>query len=164
MVSQTLIDAIIAQERALVLDTWDDERAWQLGTLLRAEAVAQGWAVAIDIRLFHRPQFFCAMPGTTPDNLEWLRRKRNTVERFHKSSFRVGREMALKGSTLTQVYGLPLADFVDHGGGFPIQLPGVGAIGVIGVSGLPQQDDHMAIVTALCGMLGRDPAGLQLPG
>lgn len=158
-----LIAAIAAQEAALVFDHFDEATAWQIGTALRAEAVAGGWPVVIDIRLFHRPLFFAALPGSTPDNVEWARRKCNVVERYHKSSYRVGREMAAKGDTLANRYGLPLADYADHGGGFPIALRGAGVVGAIMVSGLAQQDDHMAIVRALCGVLGRDAAALALP-
>lgn len=132
-----LIAAIAAQEAALVFDHFDEATAWQIGTMLRDAAVAGDWPVVIDIRLFHRPLFFAALPGSTPDNVEWARRKRNVVERYHKSTYRVGREMALKGDTLANRYGLSPADYAEHGGGFPIALRGAGVIGAIMVSGLP---------------------------
>jgi len=119
--------------------------------------------VVIDIRLFHRPLFFAALPGSTPDNVDWARRKANVVQRYHKSSYRVGRELAQKGDTLANRYGLSPADYAAHGGGFPIALRGAGVIGAIMVSGLPQQDDHMAIVRVLARVLGREASVLELP-
>lgn len=41
-----------------------------------------------------------------------------------------------------------------HGGGFPLTLEGLGCIGAITVSGLPQVEDHDLIVDALEGLLG----------
>lgn len=157
-----LVTSIARQEEELVFDTFDERMAWQIGILLRDRAEKEGWPIIIDIRLFHRPLFFAALTGSTPDNIEWARRKRNVVERFHKSSYRVGREMALKGDSLANRYGLPLADYAEHGGGFPITIRHLGTVGVIIVSGLEQQADHMAIVEALCAVTGRNYARMQL--
>jgi uncharacterized protein (UPF0303 family) len=157
-----MVASIARQEEYLVFDRFDEHMAWRIGTMIRDLASTNRWPIIIDIRLFHRPLFFAAMPGSTPDNLEWARRKRNVVERYHKSSYRVGREMALKGDTLTNRHGLSVADYADHGGGFPITVRDVGVIGVIIISGLAQEDDHMTIVTTLCAVLGVDEATMRL--
>ncbi|HEX8029310.1 MAG TPA: heme-degrading domain-containing protein, partial [Vicinamibacterales bacterium] len=149
-----LVASIAQQEKELVFDRFDEHVAWQIGSLLRERAERENWPVVIDIRLFHRPLFFAALPGSAPDNVEWARRKRNVIERYHKSSYRVGREMALKGDTLANRYGVPVADFADHDGGFPITVRHAGVIGEIVVSGLEQQTDHAVIVEVLCTMLG----------
>ncbi len=41
------------------------------------------------------------------------------------------------------------ARFAMCGGGFPLNVRGVGQVGVIAVSGLPHLDDHQVIVDAL---------------
>ena len=82
------------------------------------------------------------MTGTTPDNWDWIRRKRNVVLRYHCSSFAIGLKHARAQSTLQEKSGLELKDFAAHGGGFPILLEGTGCIGTITVSGLPQREDH----------------------
>lgn len=157
-----LIDSIARQEQALVFDVFDEEVAWRIGSLLRERGMAAHWPIIIDIRLFHRPIFFAALPGSVPDNVDWARRKRNVVERYHKSSYRVGRELAAKNDTLANRYGLSQVDYADHGGGFPITIRHLGVVGAIIVSGLVQQDDHMAIVDVLCTVLGKDRQALQL--
>jgi uncharacterized protein (UPF0303 family) len=43
-------------------------------------------AIVIDIQLHGLPLFYLALQGTTPDNPEWVRRKRNIVRRFFRSS------------------------------------------------------------------------------
>lgn len=40
------------------------------------------------------------MDGTTPDNVEWVRRKSNVVARFHRSSYAVGLREKQKGQTI----------------------------------------------------------------
>ncbi|WP_025885136.1 heme-degrading domain-containing protein [Asaia prunellae] len=159
-----LVTAIKRQEEALVFDRFDMETAWQIGSTLRSWAETGFMPVVIDISLFNRRLFFAALPGSVPDNEEWVRRKRNVVQRYHQSSYRFGRDLAAKNDTMTNRYGLPQADYAEHGGAFPITLSGTGVIGAIVVSGLPQEEDHMLIVRALCDVLGHEFAHFSLQG
>src|SRR6266568_14056 len=84
------LERIALQERELVLPRLDAQTAWELGSRLRVTAAERGLAVVIDIRRFGQPLFYAAMDGTTPDNVEWVRRKSNIVARFHRSSYFVG--------------------------------------------------------------------------
>jgi uncharacterized protein (UPF0303 family) len=118
--------------------------------------------VVIDVRRFGQPLFYAAMDGTTPDNPEWVRRKSNTVARFHRSSYAVGLKEKVKGETQAQAQGLPMADYATHGGSFPLRVTGAGVVGSVTVSGLPQRSDHELVVEALCGVLGRNYADLKL--
>ncbi len=102
------------------------------------------------------------MPGSTPENPDWVRRKVNTVLRFHKSSYRVGREYELQGKKFEAARGIDPMDFANAGGGFPIHLKGTGVVGVITVSGVPQREDHGFVVEMLCEFLGQDHGSLAL--
>jgi uncharacterized protein (UPF0303 family) len=42
-------------------------------------------------------------------------------------------------------------------------VKGIGVIGAIGVSGLPQRQDHETIIAVLADYLGHDLSGLALP-
>ena len=66
----------------------------------------RGLAVAVDVHLHGLPLFYCAMPGTTPDNAEWIRRKRNVVLRFFRSLYAVGLKYQARGITLEAATGL----------------------------------------------------------
>ncbi|MBE2990403.1 heme-degrading domain-containing protein [Sphingomonas sp. CFBP 13603] len=158
----TPVEMIAHQERTLVFDRFDEETAWSLGSWIADRGRAARAPIVIDIRLFHRPLFFAALPGSVPDNAEWARRKRNVVERYHRSSYGVGLDMAAKGSSLLERYGLPLLDFAAHGGAFPITLAGCGVIGCIAVSGLPQIDDHMLVVRSVYAATGKDPDAFEI--
>ena len=153
---------IALQEEKLQFTAFDEETAWRLGSRLRAMAVERGLKIVIDIRRFGQPLFYTAMPGTTPDNVEWVRRKNNVVERLHRSSYAVGLEMEKKQSSLTESQGLPLCDFATHGGCFPLRGVGIGIFGTVTVSGLPQRADHELVIEALCAELGHDYESLRL--
>jgi uncharacterized protein (UPF0303 family) len=154
--------AIAAQEKELQFTKFDEEAAWKLGSRVRELAIEKKFAVVIDVRKFGQPLFYCALPGTTPDNPEWVRRKSNSVARFHRSSYAIGLELQQAGSTLTEKQGLPVTDYAVHGGSFPIRVTGAGVIGAVTVSGVPQRSDHELVVESLCAELNRDYATLKL--
>ena len=116
-------------------------------------AVERGNSVAIDVRRFGQPLFYAALEGTTPDKPSRLRRKSNTVARFHHSSLWVNKRMASKKSTLHERYGLPLADYASDGGAFALTAESAGVIGSATISGLTQRENHNLVVEALCAML-----------
>jgi uncharacterized protein (UPF0303 family) len=155
--------AIAAQERELQFPSFDEQVAWKLGNRLRELALARKFGVALDVRRFGQPLFYCALPGTSPDNAEWVRRKGNVVARFHRASYAIGLELQQSSGTMTSKYGLSEADYAVHGGSFPIRVPTAGVIGSVTVSGVPQRSDHELVVEALCFELGRDCASLRLP-
>lgn len=156
------VETVARQERELVFDRFDENAAWTLGGHLRERAAVAAWPVVVEIHAHGRPLFLAAMAGSTPDNADWARRKRNVVERFHRSSYGVGLEMQRKGATLDGRYGLPLADYAAHGGAFPITIAGSGVVGCVVISGLPQREDHMALVRAFCAVQGREAGDFEL--
>lgn len=157
--------AIIArQEQRLKFRAFDEESAWRIGFRLRDMALARSAPLVIDVRRFGQLLFFCALAGSTPDNIDWARRKSNVVARFHRSSYGLGLELQEKNTTLADRFGLGLTDFAAHGGSFPVAVEGAGVIGSVTVSGLPQRADHEFVVEALCGELGCEYAELKLPG
>ncbi|HEY3705874.1 MAG TPA: heme-degrading domain-containing protein [Terracidiphilus sp.] len=156
------LDRIALQERELVLPRLDAQTAWDLGSRLRMLAQERSLPVVIDIRRFGQPLFYAAMDDTTPDNVEWVRRKTNVVARFHRSSYAVGIKERIKGETICESQGLALSDYATHGGSFPLSVAGAGVVGSVTVSGLPMRADHELVIEALCAILGRDYAELKL--
>lgn len=143
------IEKIALQERRLQFKRFDSEVAWIIGIALKVAAEKRNVAVAIDIQLAGHSLFSYAMQGTTPDNLDWIRRKRNVVMRYHRSSYAIGLKHEKAQTTLQGRTGLDIKDYAPHGGCFPILLAGTGCVGTITVSGLPQRDDHALVVSVL---------------
>lgn len=156
------IARIAEQEAALIFDRFGPNEAWRLGSLLRDMAIEKGLPVAIGIRLHSMPLIYTALPGSMPDNEDWVRRKSNVVLRFFQSSYGMGLKMTRQETTLEAKFSLPIADYAPHGGSFPIKVDGAGCIGAVTVSGLPQRDDHRLVVEALLVMMGKSSDGLQL--
>jgi uncharacterized protein (UPF0303 family) len=154
------IARIIEQEAALVFASFDEAEAFALGSRLRERAVRDGLPINVDIRLWDRPLFYAAMPGSRRSNADWARRKINSVRHFLKPTYRLFLE---NGDEVPAAkHGLAVTDFVFAGGAFPIRVAHAGVIGAVAISGLPQRDDHEVVVSVLAEHLGIDPASLAL--
>jgi uncharacterized protein (UPF0303 family) len=146
------------QEQILRFSAFDSDAAWQLGSLLRAALLERKAGGTVEIERDNQLLFACTTPGAKPGQADWIRRKRNTVRHFQRSSYAIGRELAVANQTLESAHQLSEVDFAAHGGGFPLWLktadvPDVFA-GTIILSGLPQRDDHNLVVTAIAKHLG----------
>lgn len=161
MTTQLDLERIALQEQRLCFTTFDANTAWELGNRLRQRALERNQALAIDITINGFQVFFCAMTGTTPENTDWARRKRNVVNRFQRSSYAMGLHLKHKNDDLMEKYGLPTSDYAAHGGCFPIRVGNM-MIGTVVVSGLPQREDHNLVVEVLCEMLHQPLADLSL--
>jgi uncharacterized protein (UPF0303 family) len=156
---QADLDILAQQERLLRFASFDADLAWQLGTLLRSKLIERNAAGTIEIEVNGQLLFACTTIGAQPGQADWIRRKRNTVRRFARSSYAVGRQLALDAQTMEARHGLSLADYAAHGGGFPLWLGGC-CVGSVVLSGLAQRDDHALVVDALAAVLHADVPSL----
>lgn len=131
------------------LDAFDYAVAGRLGLVLCGLARERALPVGIEVCHGGAQVFLSLQPGAKPDNLEWLRRKRNLVLRFHQSSLSMRLDCETRGVAFHARYGLPAADFVASGGSVPIGVPGVGVVGCCTVSGLPDTEDDALVREAL---------------
>ncbi len=143
------LDALLAEEAELQFDTLSHEDALALGLLLLERVRRERLPVVVDVTLAGLTVLRCALPGSRPDNLDWVRRKTNTVQRFWHSSLYMGRYYAAKGQSLTDKPHIDATEYVDHGGAFPLLLKGLGCVGSLAVSGLAQEEDHALVVSVL---------------
>ena len=144
---------LAAQERELRWRGFDENDAWRLGTALVGAAQQRQLPVAIDVSRADHQLFHAALAGSSPDNNAWLQRKARVVARFHKSSLHVGQLCRDAGRTLEEMFLVPHGTYAAHGGAFPIGVVGVGVVGCVAVSGLPQLEDHALVVEVLRALL-----------
>ncbi|MFJ3336711.1 heme-degrading domain-containing protein [Streptomyces sp. NPDC086766] len=149
------VEELEAQERRLVFRRFDHDDAWALGSLLVELARERQAPVAVDIHRAGQQLFHAALPGSTIDNDAWIARKRRVVERYGSASYLVGARFRAKGTTFEDSSRLDPDVYAAHGGSFPITVEGVGVIGAVTVSGLPQLQDHRFVVEALERFLDR---------
>lgn len=145
------------QEAELVLERFDNDDAWRLGVALVEEARRRGLGVVVDISRAGQQLFHAALPGTSVDNDAWVVRKSAVVSRFGHSSLYMGQLCRDAGTTLAAKFDVPVERYAAHGGAFPLIVRGVGSVGVVTVSGLPQVQDHRLVVAVLREFLAAGP-------
>ncbi|MCD5345633.1 heme-degrading domain-containing protein [Agromyces sp. H3Y2-19a] len=149
-----LLDRLEAEHDELRFAAFTLDDAWRLGSRLRTIAAERGLPIAIAIWFGPQRVFHAALPGASADNDGWLDRKHRVVERYGKSSLLVGEEFRAKGEDFDTHARLDPQLFAAHGGVLPLRLVSGAVIGAVGVSGLPQLDDHELVVAQLRAMLG----------
>jgi len=144
-----VIEVIKRQEQALQFTSFDNDTALAIGNHIIEQAKADKVAVTVDVTVNRNPLFFHAMAGTSPNNIDWIRRKSNLVNRTGHASFYTHIVAINNGQDFNNLPTFDTKDFAAHGGSFPIILKGTGQIGTITVSGLAGVDDHAMAVRAL---------------
>lgn len=154
----TLEELDVLEGEEITLPYFNSSVAWEIG--LRARELAQDFSkpVVIDITLSNGQVLFhsASKPGSGLDNDFWINRKKKTVFRFGKSSFYMGRKLALKEKQAGKPLSLESTFFIDsleyatHGGSVPIKAGKFdGIYGAFTVSGLAQEEDHMFALAVL---------------
>lgn len=147
--SAELLEELAAQEQRLRFTRFDNDVALALGLHLLEAARGQGLGVTISVRRGMQRLFHAALPGTSADNDEWIDRKSRVVDHYGHSSFYVGTRFRVGGGSFEEKSRLDPNRYAAHGGVFPVIVEGVGPVGTVGVSGLPQADDHAFVVAQL---------------
>ncbi|WP_433120450.1 heme-degrading domain-containing protein [Micromonospora sp. CA-246542] len=143
------LDELLREEAELERTGLSETDAYELAMRAVAAASERALPVAVGVWRAGRQLFHCGLPGSTQDNDAWLRRKGRVVMRFEHSSLYVARLCQDKNVTLTERYGLPASRYAAAGGALPLRVRGTGVVGWMGVSGLPQLDDHRFVVDIL---------------
>jgi uncharacterized protein (UPF0303 family) len=147
--AREMLTRVEAEEAELVLPRFDLADAWALGSRMREAALAAGLPIVIGITLGEARVFHTALPGSSADNDGWLERKTRVARRYGRSSFGVGLSFRASGGDFDTDARLDPTLYAAHGGFFPITVAGGAVVGTVGVSGLPQADDHAFVVEHL---------------
>ena len=143
------LEELARQEAEVVLPELTEQVAYDLGRAATDAAWAEKLPVVVGIWRGDHQLFHCALPGSTADNDEWLRRKGRVVARFEHSSLYMGQVCRDAGTTLQAKFLLPDSEYAAHGGAVPLRVRSAGVVGWMGVSGLPQRDDHAFVIRIL---------------
>lgn len=150
-----LADQLRAEDAELRFADFTLADAWELGSQLRAAAVAQDLPIAIGIQLGQQRVFHTALPGSSADNDNWLANKTRVALHFGQASLAVGEQFRERGRDFDTGSRLDPRLYAAHGGVVPLKLVSGTVIGAVGVSGLPQLDDHAFVVAQLRVFLAR---------
>ena len=149
------LDELEAQERDLVLERADLASLQHLGRLMSKAAEERELPIVIQIRAGARLVYVAALPGSTASNDQWAARKARLTEHFEQSSLLVRLRHEQDGQDVHIAHNLSPDLYQAHGGAFPLRARGVGVIGSVVVSGLPQLEDHAFVVEQLRSFLGK---------
>ena len=144
-----LLASLQQQEVDLVLPRFDNLTAWRLGTAIAERALADGLPVAVSVRRNGQRLFHVGLPGSSADNDVWLERKMAVVDLYGASSYLVGTRFRVAGGHFDTDSRLDTQRFAAHGGAFPVLVRGVGCVGSVAVSGLPEAEDHRVVVAGI---------------
>jgi uncharacterized protein (UPF0303 family) len=148
------IDELEAQERDLALDPADLASLHDLGELMATTASERELPIVIQIRAGARLVYMAALSGSTASNDQWAARKARLTEHFEQSSLLVRLRHERDGQDVHSAHTLSPELYQAHGGAFPLRARGVGVIGSIVISGLPQLEDHEFVVEQLRRFIG----------
>ncbi|RJK98402.1 heme-degrading domain-containing protein [Vallicoccus soli] len=154
-----MVGQLQRQQEGLVFTRFDHDTAWRLGVHLVEAARAQGLPVVVSVRRGQQRLFHAALPGTAADNDAWIERKSAVVDRFGEASYLVGTRARAKGTTFEASSRLDPDRYAAHGGVVPVVVEGVGPVGTVGVSGLPQAEDHAFVVGQVGAFLRAEARG-----
>ena len=146
------LDIVKSQEEALVFQAFGHKEAIEIGLIiLKLAEEKYHQSVAMSIEIDHTEVFACMMPGTTPENKDWIRRKVNTAKHTGVSTLNVCLQAVYGGQRPAWL--AKEAAYVACGGGWPVGVKGEDPFAYIMVSGLEHHLDHQIIVDALSAYL-----------
>ena len=152
---EALLKKLEQEEQELQFARFSNEDAVALGLSLYETAKEKKLPVTIDITRNGQQLFHLSMPGTSPDNDQWVARKIKLVSRVGMSSYHVNVFLRSLGMSLEERFELSHFEYAAHGGCFPVILKGTGQIGTVTISGLTQEEDHALAVSAVRAYLNK---------
>ena len=152
-------ESVLEEEKRLRLPYFDYDLAWRIGVAIRDLAMVRNLPISIEVAHGADPVFYAILPGATPDNTDWVARKRNVVFRMQHSTLYMRLFCEQTGRNFNTSYRLPEQDYAAAPGGFPLLLDNGTYIGAVAVSGLPGYEDHTLITEALAKVVASARSG-----
>lgn len=143
------------EEEVLALPAFTQSDALSIGQIAYEIAASRELAITIEVRMGEWTIFHASMPGSKPENDDWIARKARVVLASGHSTMH---ERVLSEELNVDWYekhNLPEKLHAIHGGGLPLNVSGKGLQGILLISGLPQVDDHLLGVEIITEYLAR---------
>ena len=153
MTTEEKLAVLEKQEKELVFDSFSNHDALELGKTLADKLVGSERPIAIVIRIGEFTVFQYTMKGKEESHFGWANKKANLVEQIGHSSM-YGRIAHVENGDFAE-YDDGNEHYAFACGAFPICTKSEGRIGVIGLSGLVDPEDHTVIVETIGEILGK---------
>jgi uncharacterized protein (UPF0303 family) len=143
------------EAQTLVLPSLSHSEAIQIGQIAASIATDRALAITMEVRLKEWVVFHLSMPGTTPENDWWISRKASVTMATGNSTMYERVLAQEQGIDWYVAKAMPEETHAIHGGSLPLNVSGVGLVGILLISGLPQVQDHLLGVEIITEYLAR---------
>ena len=149
------LELLLVEEEELYLDAFDEQTAWEIGSLARDIALNENLPIAVRIVRGEQILFQTGLPGSGPDNDLWLAGKARVASHFRCSSFYMAEKLKAGSCDILSKYHLDPAVYRCKGGALPLRVGSCGIAAILIVSGLKDSEDHRLAVRIIREYLGK---------
>ncbi len=139
----------------LILPSLTQNQALEIGEIAVSIGRDRALPIAVEVRLKDWIVFHASLPGSTPANDSWIARKARVVLATEHSTIFERVLAEEQGLDWYATKGLPEETHAVHGGGLALNVKGLGFVGILLISGLPQVEDHLLGVEVITEYLAR---------
>ena len=139
----------------LVLASLTQAEALEIGEIAVALGRSRKAPIAIEVKMGAWSVFHASLPGSTPENDSWIARKARVVLATGRSTMHERVDAEERGVDWYVEKGLSEELHAIHGGALALNVSGLGCLGMLIISGLPQVEDHLLAVEVVTEFLAR---------
>lgn len=148
--------ADLAREAAtLILPSLMQSEAIEIGEIAVSLGRDRSLPIAVEVRLKDWIVFHASLTGSKPENDSWIARKASVVMATGNSTMFERVLAEEQGIDWYSSTGLSEETHAVHGGGLALNVKGLGFVGILLISGLPQVEDHLLGVEVIAEYLAR---------
>lgn len=143
------------EAQTLALPSLTQGEAIEIGEIAVGLGRKRNLPIAVQVRLGDWIVFHASLPGATPENDWWIARKARVTMATGNSTIYERVLAEEQGIDWYASKALSEESHAIHGGCLPLNVSGVGLVGILLVSGLPQIQDHLLGVEVITEFLAR---------
>ena len=148
-------EGLALEARTLELESLSQKEAIEIGEIAMDFGFDRGLGIAVEVRLKDWIVFHASLPGSDKENDQWIAKKARVVLITGTSTMYERVLAEEQGINWYETNGLSEETHAVHGGGLPLNVKGMGCVGILLISGLPQVQDHLLGVEVLTEFLAR---------
>jgi len=143
------------EAKTLMLASLTQAEALEIGEIAVALGRARMAPIAIEVKMGQWSIFHASLPGSKPENDAWIARKARVVLATGRSTLHERVDAEERGVDWYVEKNLSEELHAIHGGALALNVSGLGCLGMLIISGLPQVEDHLLAVEVVTEFLAR---------
>ena len=148
-------EGLALEARTLILPSLTQAEAIEIGEIAAQIASDRKLPIAIEVRMKEWIVFHVSLPGSTLENDSWIARKARVTMATGNSTMYERVLAEEQGINWYEVKSMSEATHAIHGGAIALNVTGLGLVGILLISGLPQVQDHLLGVEVIAEFLAR---------